>query len=82
MERAEAEVISPPFFQLHKAANHIEYVQASKYLLYGVLGDQVPLIRDCEYKSSFSFPGTVKITRRGEDFVVKEIIFMLEINLL
>jgi tRNA threonylcarbamoyladenosine dehydratase len=36
---AEAEVINPPFFQFHEAANNINDINAAENLLYGGLGD-------------------------------------------
>ena len=39
MKRAEAEVIGAPLFQFYKTTNHINNINAAKYLLYGILGD-------------------------------------------
>ena len=63
MKRAEANVICSPFFQFNKPADHINDINAAKYLLYGVWGDHcshypigLRLRRiadgdtDCEYK--------------------------------
>jgi len=50
MKRTKTEVISAPFLELYKPANHIDDVKTAKYLLYGVLGDHCSPYRDCEYK--------------------------------
>jgi hypothetical protein len=40
VKRTEAEVISASLFQLHKAAYHINDVDAGEDLLYSIAGDQ------------------------------------------
>ncbi len=75
MKRAEAKVIGTSFFQLHKAANNIQDVQASKYLLYGSLGDQGSQFGTANISHLSAFPGTTKITREGEVSGLKQIIF-------
>ena len=44
MKRAEAKIIGASFFQFYKTAYHINYINAVKYLLYGILRDQGLLI--------------------------------------
>jgi hypothetical protein len=50
MKRAETDIIGSSFFQFYKAADHIDDIDASKYLLYGALGDHFSHYPDCEYK--------------------------------
>ena len=40
MERAIAEIVSTPSFQLDKASYHLDNIDTGKDLLYGVLADQ------------------------------------------
>ena len=49
MKRAEAQVISSPFFQFYKAAHHIDNINTAEYLLYSIWADQIIIKSDCEY---------------------------------
>ena len=44
MKRAEAKIISTPFFQFYKTPDDINDVDATEDLLYGILRDQGLLI--------------------------------------
>lgn len=46
MKRAETKVISASFFQFHKAADHINNIDATENLLYGILRYHGLLISD------------------------------------
>jgi len=56
MKWAKADIICTSFFQLYKAPDDINNVEAAKDLLYGVLGDHFSLYPDCEYSTSEFWP--------------------------
>ena len=41
MKRAEANIIGAPLFKFNKGTHYLYNVYAAKYLLYGILCDQV-----------------------------------------
>lgn len=55
MKGAKPDMIRSPFFQFYKTSYDVNDVNATKYLLYGVLGDHFTQYRDCEYKFNILF---------------------------
>ena len=41
MKRAKAKITGASLFQFYKPANHINNINAAKYLLYGILTNQI-----------------------------------------
>ena len=44
MKRAEAKIVGSSFFQLDKTPDYLDDIEAAKYLLYGILGNQIKKI--------------------------------------